>query len=43
MPAGTKFAPNPYAGRFEESRGSALRVAGRTCHIDFVKQDFLKQ
>ena len=25
----------PFAGRFEESRGSALRVSGRTCHMDF--------
>jgi hypothetical protein len=28
----------PFAGRFEESRGSALRVVDRTCHAEFVKQ-----
>ena len=39
---GIKFSA-PFAGRFEEARGSALRVSGRTCHMDFVKQDFVKQ
>jgi hypothetical protein len=43
LTAGTKIAPIPYAGHFEQSRGSALRVAGRTCRIDFVKQDFVKR
>jgi hypothetical protein len=33
----------PFSGRFEGSRGSALRVAGRTCHMDLVKEDFVKQ
>jgi len=28
----------PFVGRFDDSRGSALRVEGRTCHMDFVKQ-----
>jgi hypothetical protein len=39
---GTKFSFS-FAGRFLESRGSALRVSGRTCHMDLVKQDFVKQ
>jgi hypothetical protein len=39
---GTKFS-FPFAGRFLGSRGSALRVSGRTCHMDLVKQDFVKQ
>jgi hypothetical protein len=43
LPPGTKISPTPFAGRFEESRGTALRVVGRTCHMDFVKQDFVKQ
>ena len=42
IPPGIKFSA-PFAGRFEEARGSALRVSGRTCHMDFVKQDFVKQ
>jgi hypothetical protein len=37
VPAGTEFS-FPFAGRFDASHGSASRVAGRTCHIDFVKQ-----
>ena len=40
--SGTKFAW-PFAGRFQETRGSALRVAGRTCHMDLVKMDFVKR
>jgi hypothetical protein len=27
-----------YAGRFDEARGSALRIVDRTCHAEFVKQ-----
>jgi hypothetical protein len=34
---GVKFSW-PFAGRFLGSRGSALRVSGRTCHMDSVKQ-----
>jgi hypothetical protein len=39
---GTSFAW-PFAGRFQQSRGTALRVAGRTCHMDLVKIDLVKQ
>jgi hypothetical protein len=42
IPPGSKFSW-PAAGRLGESRGSALRVSGRICHMDFVKQDFVKQ
>jgi hypothetical protein len=41
-PPGTKSSW-PFLGRFGESRGSALRVDGRTCHLNFVKRDFVKQ
>src|SRR5262249_47260614 len=33
----------PFTGRFQEARGSALRVAGRTCHMDLIKIDFAKR
>jgi hypothetical protein len=37
LPAGTPFQWTAY-GRFEEARGRATRIQGRTCNIDFVKQ-----
>jgi len=39
---GTPFS-FPFSGRFQEARGSALRVVGRTCHMEMVKVDFAKR
>jgi uncharacterized caspase-like protein len=36
-PPGKKFS-FPFVGRFDGSRGSALRVEGRTCHMNLAKQ-----
>jgi hypothetical protein len=35
--SGTNFSW-PFAGHFEQSRGNALRVAGRTCRAEFDEQ-----
>jgi hypothetical protein len=35
--SGTNFSW-PFAGHFEQSRGNALRVVGRTCGAEFDKQ-----
>jgi len=36
-PPGKEYSA-PYTGRFDGSHGSAIRIEGRTCHMDFVKQ-----
>jgi uncharacterized caspase-like protein len=37
IPPGKNFS-FPFVGRFEGSHGSALRVEGRTCHMNLVRQ-----